>query len=124
MSDADDTIGKNTENTDNTDDIIGAIRRIMAAEDALLTGDPDTQMMSQEAQRQVYAALDRLTGGATQPPTVLEALILEKLEPLMGDWLDRHLPALLERLAREEIRALLTRSQAQSDIAEAQPAET
>lgn len=124
MSDADDTIGKNTENTDNTDDIIGAIRRIMAAEDALLTGDPDTQMMSQEAQRRVYAALDRLTGGATQPPTVLEALILEKLEPLMGDWLDRHFPALVERLAREEIRALLTRSQAQSDIAEAQPAET
>ena len=124
MSDADDTIGKNTENTYNTDDIIGAIRRIMAAEDALFTGDPDTQMMSQEAQRRVYAALDRLTGGATQPPTVLEALILEKLEPLMGDWLDRHLPALLERLAREEIRALLTRSQAQSDIAEAQPAET
>lgn len=90
MSDADDTIDKNTENTDNTDDIIGAIRRIMAAEDALLTSDPDTQMMSQEAQRRVYAALDRLTGGATQPPTVLEALILEKLEPLMGDWLDRH----------------------------------
>ncbi len=119
MNDADDTIAK-----DNTDDIIGAIRRIMEAEDALLTGDPDTQMMSQEAQRRVYAALDRLTGGETQPPTVLEALILEKLEPLMGDWLDRHLPALVERLAREEIRALLTHSQAQSDIAEAQPAET
>ena len=109
MSNSDDTL--KAKSLDNTDDIIAAIRRIMEAEDAILKDDPDTKLMSLEAQKRIYAALDRLTGGHAQPPTVLEALILEGLEPLLGDWLDANLPQMVERLVREEIRALLARSE-------------
>lgn len=96
---------------DNTDDIISAIRRIMAAEEAILEDDPDAQLMSLEAQKRIMSALDRLTGGASSPPTVLEALILERLEPLLGDWLSANLPSLVERLLREEIRTLLAQNE-------------
>lgn len=54
----------------------------------------------------IFAALDRLSGGEDNPPTVLEALILERLEPLLHDWIDRNMPPLAERLMREEIRGL------------------
>ena len=47
MSKSDDTT--HTKPTDNTDDIIAAIRRIMEAEDAILKDDPDTKLMSLEA---------------------------------------------------------------------------
>lgn len=100
-----------TGSKDNTDDIISAIRRIMAAEGTMLEDDPDAKLMSLEAQKRVMAALDRLTGGDSFPPTVLEALILEKLEPLLGDWLSANLPSLVERLLREEIRTLLARDE-------------
>ena len=82
MNNSDETIKAKPQ--DNTDDIIAAIRRIMEAEDAILKDDPDTKLMSLEAQKRIYAALDRLTGGHAQPPTVLEALILEALQPLLG----------------------------------------
>lgn len=122
MSNSDDTI--DTKPQDNNDDIIAAIRRIMAAEDAILSDDPDTKLMSLEAQKRIYAALDRLTGGEGRPPTVLEALILEKLEPLLGDWLDANLPQMVERLVREEIRALLARSEKQISKPQTTRAET
>lgn len=122
MSNSDDTISAKPQ--DNTDDIIAAICRIMEAEDAILKDDPDTKLMSLEAQRRIYAALDRLTGGHTQPPTVLEALILEGLEPLLGDWLDANLPQMVERLVREEIRALLARREKQISKPQTTGAET
>lgn len=111
MNNSDDTI--RTKPTDNTDDIIAAIRRIMEAEDAILKDDHDIKLMSLEAQKRICAALDRLTGGHSTPPTVLGALILVALQPLLGDWLDANLPQMVERLAREEIRALLARSEKQ-----------
>lgn len=122
MSNNDDTIDAKPQ--DNTDDIIAAIRRIMEAEDAILKDDPDTKLMSVEAQKRIYASLDRLTGGQSQPPTVLEALILEGLQPLLGDWLDANLPQLVERLVREEIRALLARSEKQISTSQTEGAET
>lgn len=122
MSNNDDTIDAKPQ--DNTDDIIAAIRRIMEAEDAILKDDPDAKLMSVEAQKRIYASLDRLTGGHSQPPTVLEALILEGLQPLLGDWLDANLPQLVERLVREEIRALLARSEKQISTSQTEGAET
>jgi cell pole-organizing protein PopZ len=85
---------------DNTDEIIGAIRRIMATDEEVLTGEEGTGRFSKEA-------LGRLTGGEEKPPTLLEALVLERLDPLLRDWLDRNLPPLVERLMREEIRGLV-----------------
>ena len=78
MDKSDDIIKAKSQN--NTDDIIAAIRRIIEAEDVILKDDPDTKLMSLEAQKRIYAALDRLTGGQSQSPTVLEALILDKLD--------------------------------------------
>ncbi len=95
---------------DNNDEIIDAIRRIMKSDEEVLTGEAGTGRFSLEARERIFAALDRLTGGEDKPPTVLEALILERLEPLLQDWLDRNLPPLAERLMREEIRSLMKRA--------------
>lgn len=92
---------------DNKDEIIGAIRRIMSVDEEVLTGEPGTGKFSKEARERIFAALDRLTGGAEKPPTVLEALVLERLEPLLQDWLERNLPPLVERLMREEVQGLV-----------------
>ena len=95
---------------DNTNEIIGAIRRIMSDDDETLGDTPsDTSSstaFSKQARDRIFAALDRLSGGEDNPPTVFEALILERFEPLLHDWIDRNMPPLAERLMREEIRGL------------------
>ena len=103
---------------DNTDEIIGAIRRIMASDEEVLTGEPGT--FSKQARDRIFAALDRLTGGQEKPPTVLEALILEKLVPLLQDWLERNLPPLVERLMREELQGLVHMAVARTETPEAE----
>ena len=101
---------------DNKDEIIGAIRRIMSVDEEVLTGEPGTGKFSKEARERIFAALDRLIGGAEKPPTVLEALVLERLEPLLQDWLERNLPPLVERLMREEIQGLVKMAVSSTDI--------
>lgn len=101
---------------DSADEIIGAIRRIMSVDEEVLTGEPGTGKFSKEARERIFAALDRLTGGAEKPPTVLEALVLERLEPLLQDWLERNLPPLVERLMREEIQGLVKMAVSSTDI--------
>ena len=109
---------------DNTDEIIGAIRRIMSADEEMLTGEAGTGTLFKEARERIFAALDRLTGGEEKPPTVLEALILERLDPLLQDWLDRNLPPLVERLMREEIQGLVQMAVARSESTEEATPET
>lgn len=109
---------------DNTDEIIGAIRRIMSSDEEMLTGEAGTGTFSKEACERIFAALDRLTGGEEKPPTVLEALILERLDPLLQDWLDRNLPPLVERLMREEIQGLVQMAVARSESTEEATPET
>ena len=109
---------------DNTDEIIGAIRRIMSADEEMLTCEAGTGTFSKEARERIFAALDRLTGGEEKPPTVLEALILERLDPLLQDWLDRNLPPLVERLMREEIQGLVQMAVARSESTEEATPET
>lgn len=105
---------------DNTDEIIGAIRRIMASDEEVLTGEPGKGTFSKQARDRIFAALDRLTGGEEKPPTVLEALILEKLDPLLQDWLERNLPPLVERLMREELQGLVHMAVARTETPEAE----
>lgn len=57
---------------DNTDEIIGAIRRIMSADEEILTGEPGTGTFSKQARERIFAALDRLTGGEEKPPGGLD----------------------------------------------------
>ena len=109
---------------DNTDEIIGAIRRIMSSDEEMLTSEAGTGTFSKEARERIFAALDRLTGGEEKPPTVLEALILERLDPLLQDWLDRNLPPLVERLMREEIQGLVQMAVARNESTEEATPET
>ena len=106
---------------DNTDEIMESIRRIMSADEEMLTGESGTGTFSKQARERIFAALDRLTGGEKKPPTVLEALILGRLDPLLQDWLDRNLPPLVERLMREEIQGLVQTAVARNESAEEAP---
>ena len=95
------------------DEIIHAIRRIMQAEEAILSDDPEVHLASDAARTRIFAALDRLTGGEGSDevaPTVLEALILERPDPLLSDWIDQHMPRMVERLVREEIAGRVRKS--------------
>ena len=98
-----------TEEDSEQSEIVHAIRRIMKAEEAILQDDPADHLVTDEAQQRIFAALDRLTGGGeNNPPTVLEAVIFERIDPLLRDWIDRYLPGLVERLVREEIHRRLS----------------
>ena len=90
-----------------SDDIISAIRDIIDADKALLETDPEAVLVSERTEARLRAALERLTGGSDTPPTVLEALVLEALDPLLRDWLERNLAPLVERLVEAEIGQIL-----------------
>ena len=61
------------------------IRDIIDADGALLETDPEAVFASEHAEARLRAALERLTGGSDTPPTILEALVLEALDPLLRD---------------------------------------
>ena len=90
-----------------SDDIISAIRDIIDADMAMLEINPEAVLISERAVARLRAALDRLTSGSDKPPTVLEALVLEALDPLLRDWLERNLAPLVERLVETEIRRII-----------------
>ena len=90
-----------------SDDIISASRDIIDADTALLETDPEAVLVSERAEARLRAALERLTGGSDTPPTVLEALVLEALDPLLRDWLERNLAPLVERLVEAEIGRIM-----------------
>lgn len=90
-----------------SDDIISAICDIIDADTALLETDPEAVLVSERAEARLRAALERLTGGPDTPPTVLEALVLEALDPLLRDWLERNLAPLVERLVEAEIGRIM-----------------
>ena len=90
-----------------SDDVISAIRDIIDADTALLETEPEAVLVSERAEARLRAALERLTGGSDTPPTVLEALVLEALDPLLRDWLERNLAPLVERLVEAEIGRIM-----------------
>ncbi len=88
-------------------DIISAVRDIIDADKALLETDPEAVLVSERTEARLRAALERLTGGSDTPPNVLEALVLEALDPLLRDWLERNLASLVERLVEAEIGRIM-----------------
>ena len=40
----------------------------------------------------------------------IEDVVREELRPMLKDWMDTHLPALMERLVRAEIERVVSRS--------------
>ena len=79
--------------------IISAIRDILEVYMAMLETDPEAVLISENAEARLLAVLKRLMARSdSPPPTVLEALVLETLDPLPRDWLERNLGPLVEQL--------------------------
>ena len=83
------------------------IRDIIDADTALLETDPEAVLVSERTEARLRAALERFTVGSNTPPTVLEALVLEALDPLLRDWLERNLASLVKRLAEADIGRIM-----------------
>jgi hypothetical protein len=92
------------------DEVILAIRRIIEAEQAVMSDGEDLHVASDAAQSRIEAALHRLGGGTQQPPTLQELLILERLDPLLNQWMAQSMAPLIERILREEMRQLMLKS--------------
>ena len=66
-----------------------------------------------EASRQSLAALSALTERSETLPNgdgPLEAVVREMLKPMLKDWLDRHLPEIVEELVTREIARITGKS--------------
>lgn len=70
-------------------------------------------VMSEAARDRVLAAMSPLAKGVRQRAAAsgrpLEELVMEQLTPMLGRWLDEHLPAIVERVVECELRALARR---------------
>lgn len=53
-------------------------------------------------------AQERATGITRGGPTI-EDVVREELRPILKEWLDSHLPAIVERLVRQEIERVMSR---------------
>ncbi|HET8612133.1 MAG TPA: DUF2497 domain-containing protein [Sphingomonas sp.] len=70
-----------------------------ASAGGMLLSDPAAQ-----ASRSAFAALSQLQVRAqNSDPNTLEGLVADLLRPMLREWLDRELPALVERLVKAEI---------------------
>lgn len=57
------------------------------------------------ASRNAFAALSQLQVRTDEAkPNTLEGLVADMLRPMLTDWLDRELPAIVERLVSDEIK--------------------
>ncbi len=92
-------------------------------EDAMLATDSDvreddgdgeegealTAEVTRAAMRENFAALATLARPGAQPQIVrsgetsLEGLVREMLRPMLAEWLDKHLPVMVEELVKAEI---------------------
>ena len=90
-----------------------------AEEDVLELSDPVTEANglissdAAEASRQSLAALSAIkerSDALPQGDGPLEAVVREMLKPMLKDWLDRHLPEIVEELVTREIARITGKS--------------
>jgi len=89
---------------------LGSLPAQGAYDDTLYQGDP--AMMSAEAAAAANAAFNRLTDalvGRSMGDRPIEDVAREMLRGMLKQWLDEHLPALVEHLVREEIERVARR---------------
>ena len=78
-------------------------------EDDTISETPLTTDEAAEAMRKSLAALAMLSEPPARPQIVrsgetsLEGMVREMLRPMMAQWLDTHLPAIVERMVKAEI---------------------
>jgi cell pole-organizing protein PopZ len=69
-------------------------------------------LLSEEAERSMRKSLAELAvlaesgTGRPYPGTSIEGMVREMLKPMLAQWLDRHMPAIVERLVKAEIARL------------------
>jgi cell pole-organizing protein PopZ len=69
-------------------------------------------LLSEEAERSMRKSLAELAvlaesrTGRPCPGTSIEGMVREMLKPMLAQWLDRHMPAIVERLVKAEIARL------------------
>jgi cell pole-organizing protein PopZ len=69
-------------------------------------------LLSEEAERSMRKSLAELAvlaesgAGRPCPGTSIEGMVREMLKPMLAQWLDRHMPAIVERLVKAEIARL------------------
>ena len=78
-------------------------------------GDPATDGLlsspAAQASRNAFAALGQLQVRAEEgAPNTLDGLVADLLKPMLREWLDRELPAMVERLVAAEVARLSGRS--------------
>ncbi len=87
-------------------------------EAALAAADMDSSLLANDTAESAAASIlglvrtlaaDRLTPVHRAGPTI-EDLVREEVRPLLKLWLDAHLPALVERLVRNEIERVVNRA--------------
>ena len=75
-------------------------------------GEEDTPLITdnvRDSMRQNFAALSMLAEPSAPPQIVrsgetsLEGLVREMLRPMLAEWLDQHLPEMVERMVKSEI---------------------
>ena len=82
----------------------------MEAEDDLIESDePLTSDSLRDSMRENFAALAMLAEPGAKPQIVrsgetsLEGLVREMLRPMLAEWLDKNLPAMVEKMVKAEI---------------------
>jgi len=76
----------------------------------------DDGLISDQARSSAAAALGNLARASERDPLdgvpqgrPIEALVMEQLKPMLSNWLDEHLPAIVERIVEREVRYLSRR---------------
>jgi len=93
---------------DGTDNSILELDATEIIEEAAPPTNGSARLLSEEAERAMRESLADLAvlsegHGHTCGGTSIEGMVREMLKPMLAQWLDRHMPAIVERLVKAEI---------------------
>ena len=98
---------------EDNDDFGASLQRETRAEGAHEPRESDGDgLLSAKAESEASESLGKLRGNVVAPradEVGLNSLVGDLVRPLLREWLDAHLPEIIERLVREEIRRLAKR---------------
>lgn len=98
---------------EDNDDFGTAPRQTARTEEPSESGGDEDGLLSVKAESEASEALGKLRENVMTPhgdEIALDSLISGLVRPLLREWLDAHLPEIIERLVREEIRRLVERN--------------
>ena len=100
---------------EDNDDFGTTSQQVTRAEESRESGGDDDGLLSVKAESEVSDSLSRLLRENGVMPrgdeVALDSLVSNLVRPLLRQWLDAHLPEIIERVVREEIRRLARRGE-------------